>query len=1039
VVALRSASLRLWGTLAVLVAGALILLWLPMAGLCFGAPRLAPGVHGARRLDLAGSDRYCIRLRRGQVLAAVVEQHGINVVVRLLGPLGEELLRVDDDFKSAQGPEVVFAVAAVPGSYFLEVAPNPNARQPGSYRVRLALPHPASPQDPLRAEGERLFSRGEHLRRGHDGRGAIRFYQAALKVFQATGQRARQAPALYWLGKLHYELGERQIAPGFISAAAEAWSGRKEQAIAYNFLGSALSAVGESERAVAAVRQALEIARRFGSDGNLEAGILNNLGVLAEKHGDFQTALKAFTEGLAGARAQGSVGGEALLQTDLAYLYLGLGQAEKARDAQLAAIQLEQSQGDVGLEAWSQCGLGVAYQQLGDPTAATQALATSLRLARQVANPSYQVFALWALGDQDRQAKRADQARARFQEALRLADQTGDPQLEAGARLSLGELSGLEKDWQQGLQNLAQASALYQGLGDRESVALALFDGAQILRRHERLAEALSATEKGLVILDALRARPDSGNLRALFLASHHSAYELAVDLLMQLDAEQPGRGYAARAFEVSEQARGRAFLDELGEAREKVRSAADPELLRREAELERQLNELEQQQQRGAHDQPADGQPDPFAAAIRAVEAELEVVEAKIRTSSPRYTALIRPQPLKLAEVQSDLLEDGTALLAYSLGEEQSFLWLVRRGALVSYRLPPRREIEALAKGAYQQISQRPKPQSEAQLAGALARLSQMILGPAASELGRDRLLVVADAALQLIPFAVLPVAIPGSQEVHPLGMDHEVVSLPSASVLAVLRRETAHRPSPPKTVAVLADPVFASDDERLPAARRQPPRRLPAGPLSDVARSARDLGVDGFDRLANSASEAAAIRDLAPVDLRLEALGFSANRRLAMSPALGLYRIVHFATHAVANTVHPELSGIVLSLLDQEGRAQEGFLRAYEVYDLKLPVDLVVLSACQTALGPEIRGEGLSGLTRGFMYAGAPRVVVSLWNVSDKATAHLMELFYRGMLKRGLRPAAALREAQIGMLHSSDWRSPYYWAGFVLQGEWR
>jgi CHAT domain-containing protein len=169
------------------------------------------------------------------------------------------------------------------------------------------------------------------------------------------------------------------------------------------------------------------------------------------------------------------------------------------------------------------------------------------------------------------------------------------------------------------------------------------------------------------------------------------------------------------------------------------------------------------------------------------------------------------------------------------------------------------------------------------------------------------------------------------------------------------------------------------------------------------------------------------------------MQALDFEASRTTALRPELGEYRIVHFATHGLLNNIHPELSGIVLSLVDKEGHQQDGFLRLQDIYNLKLPAELVVLSACQTGLGKEIKGEGLIGLTRGFMYAGAPRVVASLWNVDDLATAELMKLFYQRMLKDGLPAGAALRAAQLELSRQKRWASPYFWAGFVLQGEWK
>jgi CHAT domain-containing protein len=176
-----------------------------------------------------------------------------------------------------------------------------------------------------------------------------------------------------------------------------------------------------------------------------------------------------------------------------------------------------------------------------------------------------------------------------------------------------------------------------------------------------------------------------------------------------------------------------------------------------------------------------------------------------------------------------------------------------------------------------------------------------------------------------------------------------------------------------------------------------------------------------------------------MAPAEATFKALDFDASRETVLNRHLGQYRIVHFATHSLLNNEHPELSGVVLSLVDRAGRPQNGFLRLYDIYNLRLGSDLVVLSACQTALGGEIKGEGLIGLTRGFLYAGAPRVVATLWEIDDRTTAEVMKRFYEGMLARGERPAAALRAAQVATWRTKGWDAPYYWAAFTHQGEWR
>ncbi|MCI0388947.1 MAG: CHAT domain-containing protein [Acidobacteria bacterium] len=276
-------------------------------------------------------------------------------------------------------------------------------------------------------------------------------------------------------------------------------------------------------------------------------------------------------------------------------------------------------------------------------------------------------------------------------------------------------------------------------------------------------------------------------------------------------------------------------------------------------------------------------------------------------------------------------------------------------------------------------------------------------------------------------------------------------MISLPSALALAVLRQELAGRKPAPKGVAVIADPVFYADDDRMKlVSAKLADETTPSGAAQDLVATriiehlvetaakstVRKLVIP---RLPFTRQEADQILAAAPGSTNLRALDFKANRVTATSAELSQYRYIHFATHGLLDSQRPGLSSLALSMVDEQGRPQDGFLRAHEVYNLNLPAELVVLSACRTGLGKEIKGEGLVGLTRGFMYAGAARVVVSLWNVNDKATSVLMAKFYQEMLKEGQRPAAALRSAQVEMLRSSQWQSPYYWSAFVLQGEWR
>jgi CHAT domain-containing protein len=446
--------------------------------------------------------------------------------------------------------------------------------------------------------------------------------------------------------------------------------------------------------------------------------------------------------------------------------------------------------------------------------------------------------------------------------------------------------------------------------------------------------------------------------------------------------------------------------------------------------------------------------QADAAAKEIAAITAEYEDVQTQIRARSPRYAALTQPQPLSLTEIQQQALDEDTLLLEYALGEKRSYLWLVSQRSIDGYELPSRAEIEAAAHRVYELGAARPKRGTppDTQFIAQARTLSRMLLGPVAPRLGGKRLVVVAPGALSYLPFAALPAP---EDEKRPAGVyepliaKHEVVSIPSASVLSLIRRETAGRQRAAKSVAVLADPVFEASDPRLAAAKNgNSSGETLAAPAADtedpeLTRAIRTMNFsdarDGFTRLAFSRQEAESIIALTPKGTGLKATDFNASRDLALNRQLSQYRILHFATHGLLNSERPELSGLVFSLIDQEGKPQDGFLRLHEIYNLELNADLIVLSACETGLGKEIKGEGLIGLTRGFMYSGAPRVVASLWNVDDLATAELMKLFYQHMLKDGLPAGAALRAAQLEMFRQKRWASPYFWASFVLHGEWK
>jgi CHAT domain-containing protein len=614
------------------------------------------------------------------------------------------------------------------------------------------------------------------------------------------------------------------------------------------------------------------------------------------------------------------------------------------------------------------------------------------------------------------QAGRPVEALAEIDKALALQRQAGDRPNEAISLRRKGGLLAAGGQTAEALPLFDQALLALRAAGDRINEVLTLFARARTLRDLGELDRAASDAEAAISALESLRNRLGNPELRATFLGSRSDVYELRVDILMRLAAARPGEGFERAAFEASEKARARSLLDVLRESGAAIRSGVDPALAARERDLERRLALKQDRLQiflaRGKGDQAESRTLEIESEQIR---AELDNLDAEIRQKDPRYAELTRPGAASTEEIQT-LLDSGTLLLEYSLGRERGYLWAVDATTLRAFVLPGREEIERAARAFHQALST-PAPSGDGRVRIG-QELSRMLLGPVAGELGERRLAIVPDGALGYIPFDVLPE--PGRPD--PVLVRHEVVELPSASVLAAERRELARRAPARELALVIADPVFQADDPRV---ARNPQKASAVAPR--------------LNRLRFSREEALAIASLAPPGAVKTELDFAAGRDLVLSGRLRDFRYLHFATHGIFDTERPELSGLALSRVDPAGNPREGSLRLRDVYDLDLAADLVVLSGCETALGKEIRGEGLLGLTRAFFYAGAPRVVASLWWIDDRATATLMEAFYRAMWTEGLRPAAALRKARLALARQPRFRDPSYWGAFVLQGDWR
>jgi CHAT domain-containing protein len=613
-------------------------------------------------------------------------------------------------------------------------------------------------------------------------------------------------------------------------------------------------------------------------------------------------------------------------------------------------------------------------------------------------------------------------ASSEFDRALDLARAGKSPWVESVVLKGRGGLFAATGNPAAARADLSLAAEIDHRLGDRLGEAESRFELARLERSAGRPAEAWALASTALDLMEALRTEVASHDLRAAFFATSQDLYDFSVDLLMELGAARPGEGFETKAWAVHERSRARSLLDLLS-ARDSVSTRVDPALLERERSLRKRIVRATDDPTRVAGDARESVS---AAADVERLRSEYEGVRRSIQSSNPEYAALAFGDPVAVERIQSELGPE--ALLAeFHLGEARSFLWIIGRDFVKTFVLAPRARIERSAEALYGRLQ---APGSDWNAAA--TDLGSQLLQPAASSLSSRVLVVVPDGSLQLIPFGVLGVPDGASGEL--VVSRFEVVQVPSASVLTLLRRDTTTRTAAARTLAVLADPVLDAADPRVhssSAARSRPETSAERG---------RSSAGEPMPRLPFTRREAAAIGELVPAADRRIALGFDANLDLARSAELGGYRYVHFATHAVTGGEHPERAALVLSRVTPDGRLRDGLLPVAEIFNLRLSADLVVLSACQTALGRSVRGEGLLGLARAFMYAGAPRVVASLWRVDDSATAELMRRFYGGMLgPERLTPGEALRRAQLSVSATKRWADPYYWAGFVLQGDWR
>ena len=907
---------------------------------------------------------------------------------------------------------------------------------------------------------------------------ALDLYERALAHALEWGNRSGEAQTRNNLAVVYGLLGDSAKARQSYREALRIWEeledSREIGTTLYNF-GTHLLERGETQAALESLNRALEI-RRAAGDRDTQARILTALGRAHLNAGDSDRALDLLGQALELSREQGDRHSEANALQHIAACHLRQGELQKALELYLRVLDLWELLGQQAQVGQVLSNLGATEIYLGNPDQALAHYRRALEIHQAMRNMTWEAYALWDIGWIHHLRQEHETALEHYTKAYEISAANppvralalqgmGRARLALGQPLAAGPLLERALELYRGTGNavgeintLLELGRVRRALSENDRAA-ALFNDALALSRKRQtlineavaqsavaylerdrgnLQAAAHAIEAALRIVESVRPKLAGQRLRASFFASRREYYDFYVDLQMRLHEKNPAAGHLAAALDASERARARALLDLLAEGRIDVQQGISPELKEKEAEITRRISRL---QTRLIEDLSGRSEGSAQAAQLEAdlirAEEDRERLEWQVRREHPRYASIVHPSPLSLERIQA-LLDGRTALLEFSVGKERSFLFVVTRDGLAGFPLPAAGELSGQV-----ETLRRALQTSGRRLFGsyveAARQLYDLLIRPAEPLLeGKPRLIIAPDGPLALLSFETLLTAPPpaGSRtygDLPYLIRERSLMYIPSASVLGELEspRPAAPGAEPAKLFLGFGAPDYGAPEEgqvHLAAA-------IPSAAAGPLERIFREAGLPHPQPLPESRTELSSIAALHPAGRVQLYLGPEAvEENVKNNPYLKTARRIHFAVHGFVNERQPELSGLVLAL-DGDPR-EDGLLQVYEIFNLELGADLVVLSACETGLGRNVRGEGLVGVARALLYAGASNIVVSLWQVADASTSDLMIRFYRHLGEDGDK-AEALRLSKLEMIREGGFEHPYHWAPFILIGQ--
>ncbi len=977
-----------------------------------------PGSSMQGVITRGAPETYDVALGAGESARVLIDQGDHDVALVLRGVAGTARDIVD---RQERGPDSATLLADAAGSFAIEVQPvgADAARRPFTIRLE-ARPAVATMADRLAARAELLESESKQLTQKNEMGAAGGRADAALELWRQSGRSDGVASAIARIGEIQQRTGKLDAAISSYRQAMALVPDTFLHAALLNNLGVSLGMRGDLMDAHSAFQQAQAEWRGLSLPVSAAATAISE-GSLAYQSGEYQVALEHFLDGLE-VFEQHEDARAALALNNAAVTYRALGDPAAA-SAYFSRALARFGPADTASRTRTLVRLGQLALEEGDTATAERHAYAALPVTRAVKDGITEADTLDLLGRIAVASGQPAPAMKHFTEALAIFSDRGVRRSIADTLQHIGSLRSTLGDATGARQALHDALSLRQAVGLPDSEAETRYELGLAEARAGELVAADRQLAAALTLIEGVRGRVAGEYSRTTYYASRRKYFAARIDVLMRLHQRSPaGDRYARDAFDVSERERARSLVDAVRESGAAETATSDQSLAARRRDLRSQLDFWSLQLAiranadavtRGAAADKVDG----LLLAVRELDG-------RIRASNPSSRVGAGPA-LTLAGLQADLLDDDeSVILRFALGEERSYLWVAGHTVFRAITLPARPQIDRQARLVVEAVSTVRTPATAPALRDRFEResaaLSAMVLGPVSSMIRRRRLLIVADGALQFVPFAALPE--PGGTA--PLIASREVVMLPSVSTLAAVGRPSAAPSAPATRLAVLADPVYELEDPRL----------------AGVSSRASSPGADALrvGRLPLSAYEAESILALVPATERVGATGFAATRASALD-LLRRARVVHFAAHGIPDATRPELASVVLSMYDQRGRPVDGLLRVQDLYDNSgaLRADLVVLSACDTTIGKDDPGEGLMSLARGFLASGARTVVGSLYPVQEEQTLELMKAFYGELFgPRRLPPAAALRSAQMALMAQPRFRDPYFWSAFVVTG---